>query len=313
MSAPGDFVSLLLSTEFLNTGLRVAAPYVAASVGEIVSERAGIVNIGLEGLMLTGAFVGTLGSYYSGNMWFGVLAAVVVTGLIAAGQAFLMITLAADQVVSGIGLNLGALGLTTFLSRTIFGQQPPQISYFAQPWPIPVLSDIPVIGPIFFNHLPIVYVAYILVPLVYLLLFRTRWGLSARATGEQPRAADSVGIPVNRVRYTATILCGLMAGLAGTYFTLGNLGTFTENITAGNGFIALAVVIAAKWYPGRALAMSLLFGIARALVVWVPSMGIEVPYTLLNTLPYLATLIVYMGVAGRTHVPAALGVPYQKD
>jgi ABC-type uncharacterized transport system permease subunit len=224
-----------------------------------------------------------------------------------------MITLSADQVVTGIALNLGALGLTTFLSRAIFGQIPPEVDYFSATYPIPLLSDIPIVGPMFFDHLPIVYLAYLLAPLTYILLFRTRWGLKARAVGEKPRAAESVGISVLRIRITATILCGMMAGLAGSYFTLGNLGFFTENITAGNGFIALAVVIAAKWYPGRAVGMSLLFGVARALVVRVPSMGIEVPYQLLNALPYVVTLVVYAGIAGRTHIPAALGTPYQKD
>ncbi len=306
-------LSLLLSAEFLNTGLRVAAPYIAASTGEIISERAGIVNIGLEGLMLTGAFAGTLGSYYTGSVWIGVAAGVLAAGLVALLEAFVMITLSADQIVTGIALNLGALGLTTFLARAIFGQTPPPISYFSASWPIPILSDIPIIGPIVFNHLPLVYLAFLLAPVVCVLLFRTRWGLMLRAAGEQPRAAESMGVPVNRMRYTATLLCGMMAGLAGTTFTLGNLGYFTENITAGNGFIALAVVIAAKWHPGQAVAMSLLFGLARALVVRVPSWGIDVPYQLLNALPYVITLIVYAGLAGRTHIPAALGLPYRKD
>lgn len=308
-----NFILLLISAEFLNTCIQVASPYVAASIGEVISERTGVVNIGLEGLMLSGAFIGVLASFYSGSVWIGLLFAVVGAGVIAALQALIMIYMAADQVVTGVALNLGALGLTTFLSRTIFGQIPPEVDYFSQKFPLPILSDIPVVGEIFFNHLPLVYLAYLLAPFAYILLFRTKWGLNARAVGEKPRAADSVGIPVNRLRLVATVLCGMMAGLAGSYFTLGNLGFFTENITAGNGFIALAVVIAAKWYPGRAVLMSLLFGLARALVVRVPSMGIEVPYQLLNALPYVLTLIVYAGIAGRTHVPAALGVPYQKS
>ncbi len=262
--------------------------------------------------MLIGAFAGVFGSAWTGSVWGGAVVALVVGGLVGLIHAFVVIGLGANQVVSGAAINLTAYGLTTFLNRTIFGMAPPQVPGF-ETLKVPVLGDLPIIGTTLFEHIPLVYILYALVPLIGIVLFRTQWGLRLRAIGEMPQAADSAGVPVARTQVIAVVVCGALAGLAGTFFSLGNVRFFTDNMTAGNGFIALAVVIVAKWYPGRAVLVSLLFGAATALALRAQAFQLPIPYAILFMLPYLLTLLVYAGVVGRTRTPEALGKLYVRD
>jgi general nucleoside transport system permease protein len=308
-----SLIDIFLTIGFFSASVRLAIPLVIAAMGEIVSERSGIVNIGLEGMMLAGALGGMVGAFYTGDVWKGLILGVLAGGMVAAVHAFVVITLAADQVVSGAALNIGVLGLTTFVYRALFGiTERPIVAHF-DPWPVPGLGEIPIIGPIFFNAIPILYLAYGAILLVSILLFRTRWGLGVQAVGEHPRAAESCGINVSQTRYAAVILCGLSAGLAGTFFSLGQLYTFIEGMTGGRGFIVLAVVIVANWSPWRAALVGLLFGAAEAIGLRIQALNLGIPYHFALAFPYVLTLLVYAGFAGRTRMPHALGQPYLKD
>jgi simple sugar transport system permease protein len=287
-----DLLQLFLSPDFVQAALRFATPLIGAATGEILAERAGVINIGLEGMMLVGAFTGVLGSALSGSVWGGLALAILAGGLVGLLHAGATVLLGTDQVISGAAINLGALGLTAFLNREIFGQTPPPVPSF-EPFRLPLLGDLPLVGPALFNHIPLVYIVLALAPLATLALFRTPWGLRLRAVGEAPEAAASAGIHVRRYQIVAVTLGGMFAGLAGTYFSLGNVRVFTENMAAGNGFIALAVVIVARWRPNRAVLVALLFGAASALAFRAQAFQLALPYELLLALPYALTLLVY--------------------
>ncbi|MCL5075822.1 MAG: ABC transporter permease [Chloroflexi bacterium] len=307
-------LSLNFLIEYLTASLRMATPLLFASSGEVLSERAGVLNIGLEGMMLTGAFAGALGALYTNDPGIGLLCALIGGGLMGLIHAFMSITLRADQIVSGFALNLFALGLTGFFFRAIFGVTKIQASVATfKELPIPLLSDIPLIGDVLFDQIILVYIALLLVPTLSFILFRTTWGLSILAVGEHPQAADTVGIRVNTVRYVATVLCGALAGMGGACLSLGQLGTFVENMTAGRGFISLAAVIFGNWRPMRILGACLLFGAVDALQIRLQAFDVPIPYQLLVTLPYLVTLIALTGLVGRVRGPAALAIPYPKD
>lgn len=304
---------LLLSTDFLAASIRFSTPLLGASLGEIISERAGVVNIGLEGMMLCGALGAVIGSHLTGNPMIGVLAAITAGALVALLQAVFSITLSVNQVVVGMALNIGSLGLTTYISRLIFGMTGRSNIVGLVPLKIPVLGDLPVVGTVLFNQSVIVYLIYLLVPLVGFVLMRTEWGLNLRAVGEHPEAAASVGIPVTRLRFTAVLLCGALAGLAGSFFSLVQLTTFVEGMTGGRGFIALAVVIVGKWTPWRAALTALLFGALDALALRTQALAVDLPYHLLLALPYLVTLLVYAGLVGQARAPEALGKAFVRD
>ena len=237
---------LLFSAGFAKATIRAATPLVSAALGETAAERAGIVNIGVEGMMLAGAFAGVAGSWWLHDAWGGVLAAVAVGG--GAGWLLALVSVygGVNPIVAGTALNLAAGGLTTFLNRRMFGASPPAVPAFEE-WPVAGLHRLPVLGDAVFSHIPLVYLIYGLVPLTGLALFRTGWGLRLRAVGENPAAAASAGIRVRRVRTAGLVICGGLSALGGTYYSLGNVKFFTDNMTAGNGFIALAVVIVARW------------------------------------------------------------------
>lgn len=294
-------------------GIRIAAPLLLAALGELVSEKAGILNIGLEGFMLIGSLAGFLGAYYSQSAWIGMLVGLMAGILISLLHAYLSITLCTDQVVNGIAINIVSLGLTSLVFRIVFGisTNPPKI----QPLGIvkvPLLADIPILGPIFFEQSPIVYIAVFLVIVCWILLFRTDFGLSLRATGEQPEAADTAGINVFRMRYIGVMLSGAMAGLGGAFLSVAQLGTFTEGMTSGRGFIALAIVIFGRWSPKGILIAALFFGVAYAFQLSLQAIGFHVPFQFLLMLPYVLTMIALAGATGRRGAPAALATPYQK-
>lgn len=299
---------------FLSADLRTAMPLLLAATGLIFTERAGIVNIGVEGMMLVGSLAGVAGSFFLGNAWLGVLVAMVAGGLLGLFFAYLVVTARADQVVIGTAFNILGLGLTTSFARVIFGVNtaPPQIDSF-KPVAIPVLAKIPILGPVLFNHSELVYLGLILVPVVHFILFRTTLGLKIRAVGEHPRAADTVGINVFKVRYGACIVGGMLAGLAGSYLSLSLLNFFTENMTAGRGFIALAAVIFGKWTPAGTLGAALLFGAGDALQYRLQAANSGIPYQLLLMIPYILTIAALAGFVGRAVAPAASGQPYEKE
>jgi ABC-type uncharacterized transport system permease subunit len=298
---------------FFAAGVRLATPLIFAATGGIFSERSGVVNIGLEGMMLTGAFAGVVGAFYTGNAWLGVLVAMAAGALMALIHAFLSVTIRGDQIVSGAAINILGLGLTTYSLRIIWGlQEKPRVAGFAV-WKIPVLGDIPFIGEVLFQHIPLVYLAFLLIPVAHFVLFRTSWGLSLRSVGEHPRAADTLGISVLRTRYICVLISGALAGLGGAFLSLGQLQTFLENMSAGRGFIALAALIFGKWMPVRTMAACLLFGSAQAAIVRIPALNYSVSPQVLSMFPYLLTLLTFVGLVGKTTPPAAVGTPYVKE
>jgi general nucleoside transport system permease protein len=293
--------------------LRFATPLAFAALGGIFSERSGVVNIGLEGMMLTGAFFGVWGSAESGSWVIGLLVAMLAGGVLAAVHAVASIHLRADQIVSGTAVNFIGLGVTGYLYRDIYGETgtPADLSRVPDV-SLPGIRDIPFLGDVFGQLNLLIWVMFALLVVGHLVLFRTPIGLRLRAVGEHPRAADTVGISVYTVRYAAVILSGMLAALGGAYITVGFVGSFTENITAGAGFIALAAVIFGKWRPFGAFGACLLFGASNGLAQRLQSEA-NISANLLSTLPYVLALIALVGLIGRSRPPAAVGRPYIKD
>jgi general nucleoside transport system permease protein len=309
----------LLSDTFLvallASGVRLATPLLLAALGEVFAERSGVLNVGLEGMMLVGALFGFVGSYYTRSPWAGLLLGMAAAGLVGLLHAYVSVTLAADQVVSGLAINLLALGLVTFVYRALFGvsSAPPTAVRFRE-IALPGLSQIPVIGPVLFTHHALVYLGLLLVPVAYIALFKTTFGLRVISAGEDPQTADAVGINVARVRYTCVLLGGLMAGMAGVSLSLGQLNLFRENMVAGRGYIAIAVVMFGHWNPLGALGAAVLFGVVDALQLRVQALGIAgIPPQMLLALPYLVTVILLISRVGRAIAPRALCVPYVKQ
>lgn len=303
---------LLVLTVFVGSAIRMASPLLLASLGEIYAERAGLLNVALEGMMLFGAFGGFVVSHGTGSPWLGLVGAMAAAALVGLVFAYLTVSLHADQVVVGISLNLVALGLASFIYRLLFGIS--TVPAMAVGFPrirVPVLADLPVIGPVLFDQTPLVYLAYLLVPVVGYSLWRTRWGLRLRACGENPLAALSEGVPVRRVRYQAMLLCGVLAGLGGAFLSLDQLNVYIEDITAGRGFIGLAIVIFGRWHPGGAALAALLFGASDALGLTLQVRGLNVSHYLLLMLPYVLTIVALVGMRGRSQVPAALGKAFK--
>ena len=294
--------------------VRLATPILFASLGEILAERSGVLNIGIEGMMLVGALGGFLGSRATGSWLFGILVGILAGMVLAWLFAYLTVTLGVDQVVCGITVNLLALGVTSFIHRVIYGIRTMIPSATPLPeWPIPILKDIPILGPILFQQNFLVYLSLFLVGVCWFLLYRTTWGMNLQSVGEYPEAADSLGINVLRVRYLALLACGALAGMGGTVLSLGQLNMFVDNMTAGRGFIALAVVIFGKWHPVGALGASLLFGATEALQLRLQALGFQIPFQFLVMLPYLLTVIALAGVVGRSIPPGALTKPFVKE
>jgi ABC-type uncharacterized transport system permease subunit len=302
----GSLGSLLAST------IRNATPLVFAALGGMFSERSGVVNIALEGLMLISAFAGVVGAWLSGSALVGLLFALAAGLIFALIHALMCVTFEADQIISGTAINLLALGGTGFLMVLIFGSggTSPRVSGFKEV-AIPLLSDIPIIGPALFNQSLLVYLMYILIPITYFVIFRTPFGLRIRATGEVPEAVDTAGVSVTRMRYYGVSLSGLLAALGGVYLSMGILSAFTEGMTTGRGFIALAALIFGRWNPIGAAGAALLFGFGLAITYQVPQEAIPIEF--IQMLPYVLTIIVLAGFGGRAIAPAAIGKPYRKE
>lgn len=302
-------------TGLLQGSLLLAVPLVFGAMAGVVSERSGVININIEGQLLVGAFLGAVVGSLLANAYIGLLAAPLAGALMGLLLAVFATRYFVDQVVVGVVLNVLAVGLTGFLYSRFLTEDPdlwnnpdvlPTIA-------IPILSDIPILGPILFDQNVIVYLMYVVVTVVQIALFKTRWGLRLRSVGEYPEAADSVGIRVNRTRFRAVILAGAIAGLGGAFFTLGSVGAFGREMTAGNGFIALAAVIFGRWNPLGALAAALLFGFADNLQNVLSIIGSPIPSQFLLMLPYVVTILAVVGLVGKVRAPGADGIPFRKS
>ena len=298
----------------LTGSLALAAPLIFGALGGVVSERVGIVNIAIEGQLLAGAFVSAVLASITQNLFVGLIGAVVAGTLVSFVLAVLSIKYVVNQVIVGVVLNVLVLGLTTFLYQAVLIPStdtlnaPPTFSNLA----IPGLSLIPIVGAVLFDQSIVTYLMIVAVIVVWIGLTRTRWGLRLRAVGEHPQAADTVGINVARTRFWNVALAGAIAGLGGAYFTLGSVGSFSQNITSGAGYIALAAVIFGRWDPIKASLAGLLFGFASQVANILGIVGSPVPSDILLTLPYVVTIIAVAGLVGRVRGPAAAGRPYEK-
>ncbi len=299
---------------FIATSVRLAAPTLLAGLGLVFSERAGIVNIGTEGLMLIGALAGVMGSLYTGNVWLGTLIAILITVLFAAVFAFFTVIIKADQTVIGTGLNLLASGLTITINRAVFGANtsPPKIDTF-KTISLPVLSDIPYLGKMFFQHKIPIYLAFLLVPLAQFMMFRSNTGLKVRSVGENPKACDTVGINVTKARFLAILYSGVMAGFAGAFVSMGQLSFFTEGMIAGGGFIALAAVVFGNYTPGGVMLASLVFGASNSLMYRLQTLATGVPSQFPLMIPYIITIVSLCFVSRKSNKPAGSAIPYIKE
>ena len=298
----------------LSSAVLLAVPITLGAFSGVLSERAGVINIAIEGMMLMGAMVGALVGSITGSGWIALLGAIL-SGIILAGiHAFLSIKYQINQVISGTVINIFSAGMTAFISQKFLQRIPglnnpplfPRI-------PIPLLSRIPILGPILFNTNLFVYIMFILLFLIQVALFSTRWGLRLRSVGEHPKAADTLGIKVIPTRYMAVLLSGAVAGIAGAFYTLGSVGRFDEGITAGKGFIGLAAMVFGNWTPIGSLGAGLLFGFADSLSSKLSLLGSVIPPQFMAMTPYLITMIVLAGFIGKGQAPAADGEPYEKE
>jgi len=310
-SAAGKFIPF---TGLLQGAIMLSVPLIFGSMSGLLCEKSGVINIAIEGQLLFAAFVSAVVASFFQNTWLGLISAPIAGALVSLILAYFSIRFKVDQVILGFVINVLVLGLTNFFYTTL-------LIPYEDKWnmggsfstiQIPLLSKIPIIGPTLFNQTIIVYLMYAFVIFIQIALFKTRWGLRTRAIGELPVAADSVGIDVNRLRFKNVIIAGLVAGTGGAYFTVGAVGPFSQNMTAGAGFIALACLIFGKWTPRGAIIAALFFGFANNLQGNLSIIGVPIPSEFMLMVPYVATIIAVSGVVGRVRAPAADGIPYSR-
>lgn len=297
---------------FVASGVRLAMPILLAGTGELLSERAGVLNLSLDGMMLSSAFTAALVSWLTKSPVIGLAAGVACSLVFAWLQAILSVSLRANQLVVGIGFNILALGATTFLYREIFGPLSRDTIPGFTKLHVPVLSDIPVLGPALFQQTGLAYIGFVMVLVTWALLKYTSFGLAVRAVGDDPRAADKAGIPVARTRYLAVLYAGFTAGLGGAFMSVADSNTFTEGMTRGAGYLAITAVIFGSWQPWKTLAACLLFGFATALQFLAPALKLDVPVAVLLMLPYLLALFAVAGLVGTARQPIALTLPFRR-
>lgn len=302
----------ILAPSVFASAIRLATPYVFASIGEMFGQRSGVLNLGVDGIMLMGAFFAYYGALMTGNLLLAVIAAIVIGGLMGLAMAFISVTLKAEQGISGIGVYLFGLGMSELLFQKLVGT-PRSVEGFSR-LPIPILSDIQFlnIGEIFFNHNLLVYVAFALVPIAAFVLSRTPFGLMIRAVGQNPEAADAMGINVARVRYMTVTLGGVLAGLAGASLSIALLKVFQQNLTSGLGFIAVALVYFGRWRPFGVLVGAMLFSFVNALQLQISAIGIDVPAEFAVMAPYVITIIALVFASKQTEKPTALTKPFDR-
>jgi len=306
----------IINLSLLASMIRLSTPLILSALGGMFSERGGVINIALEGIMLAGAFTAAAVTVRVGNPWLGLVCAAAAGAVVSLILAVAAIEFRADQVVVGTAINILFLGVPALVSGALFestGSTPQLPREQTLPdWNIPVIGSIPFVGQLFSGHKPIVYFALLMVPVSYYILFRTRFGLRLRAVGENPEAADTAGVSVRRMRYAGVVLSGLLAGVAGAYLSIGQNSLFTRNMTAGRGFIALAALIFGKWHPVGAFFACLLFGLADAVAIRMQGV-VPIPVQMIQIIPYVLTLIVLAGFIGRATPPKAIGTPYVKE
>lgn len=304
-----SFIIGLLSAMF-----RMATPIIFGTLGEIITERSGVLNLGIEGIMLISAMFGFLATLTTGSQWFGVLIAILVGVIFALIMAFLVVYLGLSQHVSGLGVTLFATGLAMFVYRHTVGSPtiPPIVQPF-KPFPIPYLSDIPFFGQILFNQYALVYVSWALIPIIWIFLYKTRYGLALRVVGENPMAADTVGINVNLTRTLALVVGGALMGVGGAFLTLAHQNMFLIDVVGGRGWVCIAMVIFGNWDPIRGSLGALLFGFIDAFQLRLQSSGFAIPFHLFLVLPYVITIIALIGVARKSSAPAGLLKPYRRE
>ena len=308
------FLTVTFWVGFFAATIRLATPLILATLGETFAERSGVLNLGIEGTMMFGALAAFLTTYFTHSLWLGVLAAIVSGVLFGLLMAFLAVTLGLSQHVSGLGITILATGLAYYIYRGVIGSPtvPPHVDSFNS-LPIPLLSKIPILGPIFFDHYILTYIAFLLVPIAGYVISKTTFGLSLRSVGENPEVADSVGINVHKIRYSALIIAGALMGLSGAFFTLAEFNLFLFDIVGGRGWVCIALVIFANWIPVRVLWGALLFGGVDAIGLRLQGTTIGIPFQVYLILPYLLTIIMLVLIARNASYPNALLKPYRRE
>jgi len=305
-----DLFSMTVLIGILASGIRLATPYLYAAIGETFGQRSGVLNLGVDGQMLMGAFTAFYVAIKTGNLWLGILSAMVVGALMGLAMAFVTVNLHAEQGISGIGFYLFGLGLSDLLFQKLLGTVE-TVKGFRKVH-IPVLSDLPVVGEIFFRQNVLVYIAFALVPIAWFILNKTTLGLKIRAVGENPEAADSLGVSVARIRYFTIILGGTLSGVAGASMSIALVNVFQQNMTSGLGFIAVALVYFGAWRPWGVLGGALLFSLVNSLQLWVQVLGIPIPSDIAVMMPYILTILVLVATVSRVRAPSALTKPFER-
>lgn len=306
-----DLFNVTVLIGIVSSGIRLATPYLYASIGETFGQRSGILNLGVEGQMLLGAFAAFFVALNTGNLWLGVLTAMAVGALMGLAMGFVTVHLQAQQGISGIGFYLFGLGMSNLLFQLMIGTVETVRGFPGLE--IPLLSKIPVIGNIFFSQNILVYIAFLLVPAAWFILNKTNLGLKIHAVGENPEAADSVGVSVSGIRYFTTILGGTLSGLGGASLSIALLNVFQQNMTAGLGFIAVALVYFGGWRPWGILAGALLFSMVNALQLWIQVLGIPIPSQFAVMMPYILTILVLTASVSKMRAPSALTKPFERE
>ena len=305
-----DLFTTTVLVGILASGFRLATPYLYAALGETFGQKSGVLNLGVEGIMLLGAFAGFYVSFTTDNLWLGLLAAMLIGAVMGLMVAVINVTLKAEQGISGIGVYLFGLGMSDLLFQMTMGTVETVKGFAAIH--IPILSDLPIVGEIFFQQNLLVYIAYALVPISWFVLNKTNFGLKIRAVGENPEAADSLGVSVNTVRYLTSILGGILSGIAGASLSIALLNVFQQNLTSGMGFIAVALVYFGGWRPVGVLIGSLIFSMVNALQLWVQVLNIPIPSDIAIMMPYLLTILALVVAVQRVRPPTALGKPFER-
>lgn len=305
-----DVFQLSVIAGILTSAIRLATPYLYAAIGEAFSQRSGVLNLGVDGIMLISAYASFYVVLHTNSIWLGLIAAIVVGLLMGLLMSFVSVTLKAEQGISGIGLYMFGLGLSSLLFKITIGTVKTVTGF--QPVKIPLLGDIPVIGEIFFNHSLLVYGAFLLVPVAWWILEKTTWGLRIKSVGQNPAAADSLGVNVDRVRYVSVCIGAMLAGIAGASLSISLLNLFQDNLTAGQGFIAVALVYFGGWKPVGILWGALLFSTVNAFQLWMQVLGVKIPSDVAIMLPYLLTIAALAVTINRVRQPAALNKPFER-
>ena len=306
-----EFLSATVLVGILASGIRLATPYLYAAIGETFGQRSGVLNLGVEGQMLLGAFAAFYVVLNTGNLWLGLLTAAIVGAAMGLAMAYVTINLNAEQGISGIGFYLFGLGMSDLLFQQLVGTVETVKGF--PPVYIPILSDIPIIGKIFFSQNIMVYGAYLLVPIALFILNRTTLGLKIRSVGENPDAADSLGVSVARTRYFTVILGGILSAIAGASLSIALLDVFQQNMTSGMGFIAVALVYFGAWRPLGVLRGALLFSMVMSLQLWLQIMGGNIPSDIAVMMPYILTILVLVATASKVRAPSALSKPFERE